>query len=361
MLYLIAGNGSPNFGDELIVRNWIQFYRDNGFGGKIVVDGKGYLASQKLIRGFGDVSFISGIPRHADGVNGSYSDFYILGERYAIENLENFKSVKAFHFLGGGYASANWKNSTRMLSTVANLGERLGVKVAATGMGIAPFSSVDDLDVDAWKKILRNFCYFECRDEESYLYLSGFLDKAKGDSVLFGLDDAFLFPVSKVAHDGKWLHLSGFSRKSIVGDSVQGAKKFFSRFDKVLFWTCSKTDSRLFEELSDLFPEMERFGNERLLNHGLPLSMGDFMITGRFHPHLQAARSGILGYYTANSGFYKTKHGLVKKLGSSFRSMPKVLETFDADRSGMLQHEDRRVEQKQRVGKEILGMLLSSR
>jgi hypothetical protein len=33
MLYLISGNGEPNFGDELIALNWIKYYRDRGYEG----------------------------------------------------------------------------------------------------------------------------------------------------------------------------------------------------------------------------------------------------------------------------------------------------------------------------------------
>lgn len=154
MLYLLAGNGAPNFGDELLVQYWLKFYRNIGYDGPITVDGKGASATAALLRNFANVDYVKTLPRHADGMEGSYADFYEQGVEYARSNLSTFEDVKGFHFLGGGYACANWRNATRMLGAVVEIGQRLSIPVAATGLGIAPFRTVSPADAEAWRKIV---------------------------------------------------------------------------------------------------------------------------------------------------------------------------------------------------------------
>ncbi|WP_132563713.1 polysaccharide pyruvyl transferase family protein [Rhizobium sullae] len=356
MLYLIAGNGSPNFGDELIVQNWLRFYRENGYKGQITVDGKGNIRSERLIRGFGDVRFVTNIPRHSEGREGTYADFYKIGKDYAADALDRFKGVRAFHLLGGGYVSANWFNAARLLSAVTNLGEELSVPVVATGLGIAPFRNLDGEGAAAWSHIVAGCRLFECRDEESYRSLMALTD-GKLPSLTFGLDDAFLSSLFIKRHAGRWLHLSGFSQASIIGKSEGSAPDLFKQFDKVVFWTCSTADAALHADLVQKYPVVERYNNERLLNEGLPIGADDFMITGRFHPHLQAARAGISGLFTADSGFYKTKHGLVTDLGSPFASMKEEPKIFQGNSTRMVSCEAGRVEEKQRVGRRVLALL----
>lgn len=356
MIYLIAGNGAPNFGDELIVENWLRYYREMGYSGPLVVDGKGAKATEQLLRDYGDVKFIKGIPRHAEGLEGSYADFYSLGVEFARQNLREFEEVQGIHCLGGGYASANWNNATRLLGAAGELGRLLNVPVVATGLGISPFNTYEENDGATWKKILDSFRIFECRDAESFTELLSLVGKDTS-SLSLGLDDAFLYPVKAQRHNGKWLHLSGFTSKIFKSDSSEAFEKLMDQFDKTVFWICSKPDLLIYEELVKQYPNIKKLSNERLLNSGLPLMQADFMVTGRFHPHMQAARRGLHGYFIAESGFYRTKHGLVTELGSPFKQLEKNLELFGSDSSVMSKLDRGRVESKRRVGFEIVCLL----
>jgi hypothetical protein len=358
MLYLIAGNGSPNFGDELIVQNWLRFYRDNGYSGPIVVDGKGAKATESLLRGFGEVEFVKKIPRHADGVDGLYEDFFALGSAYGETHSSEFSNVVAIHFLGGGYASANWYNATRVLGAAAAVAKKWDIPLVATGLGIAPFNVVSQSGKEAWRSVVESFSIFECRDLESYRALLEICGRKAASGLRLGLDDAFLYPVPVKRHSGRWLHLSGFTPRAFLGSSsADSFAEFMNIFDKVVFWTCSKPDAALYPALVAAFPRIERYGNERLLNSGMPLMREDFMITGRFHPHLEAARRGMSGYFSADSGFYRTKHGLLLQLGSNFRAAPDVLADFSAEASVMVKADAGRVEEKRRVGEQILSLI----
>lgn len=347
MLYLLAGNGAPNFGDELLVQYWLRFYRELGYDGPITVDGKGASATAALLRNFANVDYVKTIPRHADGVQGSYAGFYEQGVEYARANLAKFKGVRGFHFLGGGYACANWKNATRLLGAVVEIGRCLSVPVVATGLGIAPFKKVYPVGAVAWRNIVEGCQIFECRDVASVEALQSIIGDSP--SLVEGLDDAFLYPVQTTRHSGRWLHLSGFSAKSVLGPTGEEGPKLFDQFDRVVFWTCSGGDVELYKAVTAQFPQVEMLDNDSLLNKGLPLEANDFMMAGRFHPHMQAARVGLAGYYTVQSDFYRMKHGLVAELGSNFRRLRRDIEVFSPETNEIIQLDAKRVEQKRAV------------
>lgn len=347
VLYLLAGNGAPNFGDELLVQYWLRFYRELGYDGPITVDGKGASATAALLRNFANVDYVKTIPRHADGVQGSYAGFYEQGVEYARANLAKFKGVRGFHFLGGGYACANWKNATRLLGAVVEIGRCLSVPVVATGLGIAPFKKVYPVGAAAWRNIVEGCQIFECRDAASVEALRSIIGDSP--SLAEGLDDAFLYPVQTTPHSGRWLHLSGFSAKSVLGPTGEEGPKLFDQFDRVVFWACSNGDVELYKAVAAQFPQVEMLDNDSLLNKGLPLEASDFMMAGRFHPHMQAARVGLAGYYTVQSDFYRMKHGLVAELGSNFRRLRRDIEVFSPETNEIIKLDAERVEQKRAV------------
>ncbi len=355
VLYLLAGNGAPNFGDELLVQYWLRFYRGLGYNGPIIVDGKGASATAALLKDFGNVTFVKRIPRHADGAAGSYASFYEQGVEYARSNLSKFKGVQGFHFLGGGYACANWRNATRLLGAVVELGRQLSIPVVATGLGIAPFRKVFPIGAAAWRKILEGCQLFECRDAASVEALQAIVGPCP--SLAEGLDDAFLYPVQTVGHSGRWLHLSGFNAKSVLGPTREEGPRLFDQFDRVVFWACSNGDAELYEAIATQFPQVEVLDNHSLLNEGLPLAANDFMLTGRFHPHLQAARVGLSGYFTANSDFYRMKHGLVTALGSNFRQLRGEFELFAGPGDAIRRQDEERVHRKQSVARRVAHLV----
>lgn len=359
MLYLIAGNGAPNFGDELLVQHWLQFYRESGYAGPIIVDGKGGEPTAQLLQGFTGVEFLhTNIPRHKEGLDVSYAEFFEEGVKFARNNVARFKGVQAFHFLGGGYTGAHWKNVLRLLGGVTELGSLLNVPVFATGIGIEPFLDANEADLRAWDTVIQRFSILECRDEASFRRLLS-ISKGTAYNISFGLDDSFLYPVRTTQHSGRWLHLSGFSSSAVVGKSgIDGLKALAEDFDKILFWICAKADRKVFDDLQGQIPAIERISNRSLLNDGLPLNAGDFMITGRFHPHLLAARVGLSGYFYSGSDFYRNKHDLVQLLGSPFQHLPTAEpKVFEGSSEPMLLGEKGRIEEKRRLAERIAYFL----
>ena len=358
MLYLVAGNGAPNFGDELIVKLWLQFYRDAGYTGPIVVDGKGAVATKKLLGHFDNVEFRKVfIPRHKQKMDGNYLDFAYAGYEFANNNLDAFRSVKAIHFLGGGYTNSSWPNVTRLLGGAAEIARKIGIPIVATGLGLDPFLPMDSATRKVWAEIIGCFSFFECRDYKSW---SKMMEITEGNhlGITHGLDDCFLYPVHRDQHAGRWLHLSGFSEKGILG---KGGHQFLSdlmtNFDQTVFWTCSESDFDTLTALQSVFPHIKRVSNFDLLRYGVPIEENDFMITLRFHPHLLAARSGISGYYFYFSKFYETKHNMVLDLGSGFKKMGSHTGIFEGRSENMVAADKARVEEKNIVARKVFAHL----
>jgi hypothetical protein len=357
MLYLIAGNGGPNFGDELIVAHWLRFYREAGYDGPITVDGRGAGPSERLLTGFGDVAFVSRIPRHGQGLDRGYADFARLGRGFARANEDGFAKVSMVHVCGGGYASGVWRNATRLLATASELKRLLGVPLVGTGLGLGPFVDMNAADAAAFRSIVDDFDLLECRDALSFDAMQTLVGARP--ELIAGLDDAFLEPVVAQNRASRWLHLSGWQRTALFGGAgTQAIRDLFAAFDKVVFWTCSRVDAELFAELSAEFPEIQRYGTHRLLNQSIPVAPQDAMLTCRFHPHLIAARAGMTGRYAARSAFYRAKHDLVLGLGSPFRPVDHgALGAFAEPDGRMTAADADRVAAKRRVAGQVLARL----
>lgn len=358
MLYLIAGNGAPNFGDELLVKVWLKFYRDSGYTGSIIVDGKGADSTRRLLREFENVEFRQTfIPRHKDGMEGNYLTFASSGIEFAKNNIEAFQGVKAIHLLGGGYTNSSWPNVMRLLGATAEISRHFGIPLVGTGLGFDPFLPMDAATRKIWSEIVGQFSFLECRDLNSWSKLME-VTEGKHWGLSYGLDDAFLYPVDRAPHLGRWLHLSGFSEEGIFGPSGRDLlPSLMEHFDKTVFWACTKTDSDLLKKLNEDFPQIERISNFQLIREGVPVEKNDFMLTSRFHPHLLASRLGLVGYYSYYSAFYKTKHEMVADLGSAFRKIEKTADVFQESSKLMLAGDIARVNEKQRVAKKILWHL----
>jgi hypothetical protein len=358
MIYLIGGNGAPNYGDELIVKHWIRYYREIGYEGPITVDGKGARGSRRLLRDSADVKFVSFLKRHAEGLDKSYAEFAELGREFAGENAARFSDVKLMHFCGGGYLSANWRNCTRLLGAAAELKRRFGFPLVATGLGLAPFRDTSPSDRTAWNGLLGAFEVFECRDQVSYDQLV----KLTGlrSNLSWGLDDCFLHAATPAERSERHLHISAFKSGDVLGPGAPTRlRPLMDEFDRVVFWVCNDSDVPAYKDFRAINRKIVRYDNEELLNGPSPIAPQDFMVTARYHPHLMSARLGVSGYFAANSGFYRAKHRLVGELGSPFRQIEKggTFETFQGNNHRMLAAELGRVEDKRRVAQRVTSLL----
>lgn len=373
MIYLISGNGEPNFGDELITLNWIQYYRSVGYDGLIVVDCKSAEGAETLHGSVPGVIFVRKLKSLATGRGGEISDHVAHGRRYVDEALSSARNVgvgqhdgevnlaaaKLVHLVGGGYINGAWPNSFSLIGGSSQLARRLGCKVVATGLGMAPLEISSKVDRAAIVEALADFEFLEVRDERTRNLL---VDQIGPVAALReGLDDSFLFsPHLRQGSKESKLHLCLFARhlQGAEGERlVAWLRELAKQYERTLFWRCNRADEGAAEIMERALGRITRVYNRPLLYQGLPLSSGDFMVTSRFHPHLLAARSGISGRYLVQSKFYESKHSSVVKLGSSFSQYEEDGEHTVSPEQRMVALDKIRISAKRRVAEEIVDIV----
>lgn len=390
MIYMIGGAGNGNFGDELIVRGWLDFLRETGVTEPVVFD-ENYAGVSRRFFGpnYPDARFSDDAnqlkARGPDTFFAAFSRgvrFYENGGFARHPDLAGLETAlaeaKVLHLHGGGYINTIWPRNAFLLGFAVATRRQFGCRLVATGLGVLPAGTPPDLYRPMLAAALDEFDLLELRDRWSYDYLRGISSSPR---IVLGLDDCFLLrrdvPATEAGATGgttgraRTLHLSWFTSAgsfdevidfaASVGDSGPGG------FGRVLFWACIDQDMRCFEALKAACPRAELIRWQALVNGPIPVAPGDAMITARFHPHLMAARHGAVGAYRTDRGYYDVKQGSVADLGSPFRRLGEtpLAEAVAGPAGGPVfspihRIDDERVAAKRRLAGWIYGELLQS-
>lgn len=370
MILLVGGGGIPNYGDELIIRNWLKWYHDSGLVDNQQMVVEGYRSS--VLRNM----FADRFPRarwsHAirearakhrsldfwgaltQGLNAADSDDD-AGQRSFREATE----ASLMHIHGGGYINGKWPSHAFVLGLASAAHEKSGTRAIATGIGISPLAEPDAEQRKVLDQAIESFDFVEVRDAWSYEYLRRNLSGDRPDKIILGLDDAFLYRVESSGHDHRTLHLA--LRDDPQADSIieRLTHKFVGSFDRHVFWVCNHTDAGAYVKVANRFRLFELAGTSQLLED-TRLGPNDTLITERFHPHLQAARAGAGGVYWSGSQYYDTKHGSLTEMGSPF--IPDAGKEFGQIESGetpsrMRLEDPENIATKQKVARRALDLL----
>lgn len=322
-VFLLGGAGVPNYGDELIVQAWLEWYtHDLGLPGRsVTVSGSHKIVLEKL---FGDaypsVRFSQSVREVRWRKDITFYESVAHGYGF-LDDPENARSLldkelrgtTVFHLHGGGYLNTRWPTHGFMLGIALWAKENLGCKLVGTGLGLGPMPGPDP-DDEITHRAFRAFDILEVRDEWSYDFVK---NNKLHDDVVLGFDDAFVQPLRPKRRKGSTLHLS--LRHDEAGRKISRwiPQEFVESFDHHVFWSCTGQDAGAYADLTKRFPYFEIASNPRLLFE-LPVSNKDFMVAQRFHPHLVGARLGMQGIFRTGSDYYDIKHGLVTELGSPF-------------------------------------------
>lgn len=342
MIYMLGGAGVRNFGDEMMVRNWLDFYGQAGLSRRVIVDGANATFLESFFGSrYGSVQFVNTFNKlkyngpklfwasMVRGLrffeNGGFSHYITL--RKLAKQMED---VELVHLHGGGYLNDIWPQSAFLLGVAAAIKLRYGSRLVATGIGFLPLTPPPSEFQSAFRKVIETFDLFETRDQESCEFLRKYA--SAGNNVFFGLDDTYLATVETLApnSDKRALHFSYYSSiKAEIKSIVESLPpRFVEQFDKIYFWQCTNGDDECLELVNAQIPRTVPLSLSELVFRPLPISNADFMITARFHPHLFAARAGSKGVFRRDGGYYDVKHGSISSLGSPFRQ----LSEFDAGR-----------------------------
>lgn len=338
MYYLHGGAGVPNFGDELIVKQWLDFLSDKIKGpvilprlrkNPITVSGMRESVLKEIFsKDYQNVNFTSALYRYQVKLPKGYWTSFHAGytffddrKKLANEELKRILSAEVFHLHGGGYINSIWPNHAFYIGFSAALKKQTGCRLVGTGLGLNPGPVPPRKYKDQFGEALVAFDAIEVRDEASF----DFVHEYSGGmaNLTLGLDDIFLSSPS-IKSGPKTFHISLHSSEGTDEASSQLDYEFINSFERKVFWQCHYRDADRYHELKKLIPSLVSLGVMALTHDPLPIGPEDFMITSRFHPHMQSARSGLNGQYIAPWKYSENKHGSVLKLGSQFTPLPKM-------------------------------------
>ncbi len=371
MIYLIGGAGNGNFGDELIVRGWLEFLRETGVAEAIVCDENYASISQRFLGPlFPEVGFTDDLNRlKSRGPDTFYASFargvrfYENGgfERHAdLAGLAaTLERATVLHLHGGGYINTIWPTNAFLLGFAVATKRRHGCKLVGTGLGLLPAGTPPELYQPMLREALAEFDLLEVRDRWAYDYLKRL---SASPRILLGLDDSYLLGRDAPGPGPRTLHVSWFG----YADGFEEVLEFAggpaaAAFERVLFWACIDRDLTCFERLAAVCPRAEAIRWQDLVRGPIPVRPGDHMITARFHPHLLAARHGATGAYRTDRGYYDVKQGSVVDLGSPFGRIgdaPLAELTADAPFNPIRRLDDERVASKRKLAAWIYRELL---
>jgi len=342
MYYLIGGSGAPNYGDELILLQWLRFLHEEVLprqgGGPVVVDNNSVAGSTTLFGGrYPGVEFVSRFKRvHHDRNKGSFMANLVYGLGFfsqghwrqhteLSEAVAKLRSARLVHLYGGGYINTLLSpQSAFLIGLLADAARSFKIPVAATGIGITPLQFADGEELAPLKQAIEAFSLFELRDVVGYNRLRQLTGDAP--ALLCGQDDAFLYPVVPQAGSAglRRLHLSGYRAGNLFerADVQAWLQRYAPAFGETVYWECApKLEQEIVEGLRQHLPELRVAGVDELLFRGPPAHPADHMLAMRYHPHMVAARLGVSGQYLAQSVYYEHKHGAVVHWGSRFKRL----------------------------------------
>jgi polysaccharide pyruvyl transferase WcaK-like protein len=341
MYYLIGGSGAPNYGDELILANWLRFLHDEvlaagAAGNSVTVDNNSVHGSTALFgHRYPEVRFVSSLKRlKPDPAKGSFMKNLAYGLGFfsqghwrrhpeVADAVGALRSARLAHLYGGGYINTVLAPASAFLiGLLADAAREFHLTVVATGIGITPLQFAEGENLAPLRQALEAFSLFELRDAMGFNRVRQIVGEVP--SLLCGQDDAFLYPVERQAgSEGKRrLHLSGYRSHSMfeLPEVATWLREQAPTYDEVVYWECAPhLEREVVEQVRAAVPGLRVAPVQELLFAGIPAQPGDYMLTMRYHPHLVAARLGVSGQFMANSVYYEHKHGAVVQMGSRFR------------------------------------------
>ena len=282
---LISAAGSGNYGDELIRKLWLQFYKKHS-----VVD----------------ISFLP--------LDGGQSSSYTFVDKAKLWDLEyTFPGVDLIHFIGGGYINDEFNTISKY--TEALRGRKKEIPLVASGVSLQP-SSISNLN----DFLNQNWELIGLRDLTSFSHAR----KVLGRRASFSFDDTWKFPLKnamkKVNRKERTIFINlqeQFDLEveteylTIVEKVIDIIKKLHKMEPNlvVVVIEAHKSDTRLATELENVKIKSRVLSANEWLETGVEYSKSDILITSRFHPRLLFSRVGVPVKTIVVGNYYQHKHG----------------------------------------------------
>lgn len=331
-IVLIGGAGAPNYGDELIVKGWIDYFDNIKIDANITFyeniasnevklhkNKNKYIFKDDLVKvakSFTSIGFWEQVIRGYRFIdNGGL-------EKYSQYDLTPLLNADIIQLHGGGYLNNYDPEKGFFIGFLASIKEKHNAKIYATGIGFGPVPPPSGDKLTLIDNIFALFDFFELRDVDNFRALKKI---APNGSFINGIDDCYLFQINDLVDltsRSKTLYLSflSYNIEKIDPHYWQSLTEFARKFDKVVFiesypWQDNKVFSFLKERLSTI----TKLAVTDSLHKKIPVSCDDFVICSRFHVHYVLSRAGVKGYYSKDSKYYNVKHQSIIDRGSELR------------------------------------------
>lgn len=328
-IVLIGGAGAPNYGDELIVKGWVDFFNEflpdshitfyeNIAKKEVELHGKQKNIKfkddlVKVAKAFTEIGFWRQVLR---GYNFIDNDGV---EKYSKFDLQPLFDADIVHLHGGGYLNNYDPEKGFYIGLLASLSEKYNKRVVATGIGFGPVPEPSIDQIESLNKIFSMFDFFELRDVDNFRWLRDFFSSGR---FINGLDDCYLFSIKDVVEfddSKKRLYLSflAYNLENVSDEYWQELVAFSSAFDEVIFFESYPwQDKEVYNKVKIKIPSIKKLEVKDSLYKKIKVSSGDFAICARFHVHFILSRANVTGVYSKDSKYYNIKHQSIVDRGS---------------------------------------------
>ena len=154
MIYMIGGAGAPNYGDELIVRSWLEYLSEECQSEKLWVESHNLTVSSFLnSESNAFAQFINPLRTIARDKRGlGFWEQLSRGWSYGSSSTHDheklysltinvIKSCRLIHIVGGGYIHTNSEGSGFLVGVAAGLSKRFRIPLYGTGLGLMPMNT----------------------------------------------------------------------------------------------------------------------------------------------------------------------------------------------------------------------------
>ena len=343
-VYLVCEPGYPNYGDELIAREWLRYIDELDPDLPVIVDCSRPGPATSILHGIHKnlicTDTISRLVFEPHLISVAYDAVMPIAE--AVSDALNWKDgnpryasgirliedhVCAIHYLGGGYMNGMWKQNLARLELGRWAAAARGIPVIATGLGLMP---LDDEDKEYVRSSTSGFEFVGLRDESSFEVMGGV-----GNAYLMP-DDCFINALDGCIRKPNLKTGETFPEFIVCVQSEFGSdsKRMFDTVTGALdTWDASKDngsvgviecnpvcDRQIYDYLVEKGYHPRFFSTLELLEKGLPIAENQKWISSRYHPHLIASSFGCSGcFLLTDERYYSVKQEAVHRMGSNWK------------------------------------------
>lgn len=339
IVYLVAPGGHPNYGDEFILRAWLNHLARVRPDAQVIVDCHTPGQAAVLLGGcHRHVTFVDTIWRicfgtaHLEPTEAVASAARVVGDPgqmpKLVSGIEMLAAAHTIHLIGGGYINMVWPHHLALLAAATAAAQCSGGRAVATGQGLMP---VGVPEREALLRELRGeFAIFDVRDTPSAHAVAGSDgdESCTGDDAWLGIRDPGVYDTESAAAQRPF----GFCLQSDLMDDFAGGRgtdglaeavsAFLDQWgiqgeEVVVVEAIPGADRLVYDRIAHRVPGAIFVPFTELWRRGLPARSDQTWVSTRFHVHLLAAAAGASGLAPPGRiDYYPVKHQSLIDAGS---------------------------------------------